>query len=352
MANPYTGKPDRAFWKRAVSSRHYSQLSDLAEPIDGFLDARIATAGSCFAQHIGRYLRNNGLNYMDLEPAPAILSPKSADRLGYGVYSCRYGNIYTSRQLVQLFDEAFRKREPVDAIWQKGERYYDALRPGIEPDGFVSPEAVRMLRQSHLSKVRRMFRKLDIFVFTLGLTECWVSTRDGTAYPIAPGVIAGTYTPQDYEFLNLRHRDIMDDLVRFRVALKEVNPEARLLFTVSPVPLAATATDNHVLVATTYSKSVLRAVAGEMTDEFDDVHYFPSFEVITGQPTRHAFYEPDLRSVAAAGVAEVMRHLLPEDALPQRPQKAKGKRRKLYADEADVGYEHCEEGLLAEAAGE
>ncbi|WP_339375331.1 hypothetical protein [Paracoccus yeei] len=35
-----------------------------------------------------------------------------------------------------------------------------------------------------------------------------------------------------------------------------------MLLTVSPVPLAATTTDNQVLVPTTYSKSVLRSVAG------------------------------------------------------------------------------------------
>ena len=39
-------------------------------------------------------------------------------------------------------------------------------------------------------------------------------------------------------------------------------PKLRILLTVSPVPLTATAGDDHVLLATTYSKSVLRAGRG------------------------------------------------------------------------------------------
>ena len=42
-----------------------------------------------------------------------------------------------------------------------------------------------------------------------------------------------------------------------------MNPKARLVLTVSPVPLAATASGSHVLPATIYSKSVLRAAAQE-----------------------------------------------------------------------------------------
>ena len=74
----------------------------------------------------------------------------------------------------------------------------------------------------------------------------------------------------------------------------------------SPVPLTATATDQHVLVATGYSKAVLRAVAGQLYADFEDVDYFPSFELITSSLARGAFFEENLRSVAPAGVALVM----------------------------------------------
>jgi hypothetical protein len=278
---------------------------------------------------------------MDYELPPQFLSAADANRFGYGVYSCRYGNIYTARQLRQLCDEAFGRRCAEDAIWSNENRYFDALRPGVEPNGFGSPEEIKALRASHLSRVRALFTDLDLFVFTFGLTEAWVSAKDGTVYPIAPGVMAGDYNPAEYYFENFRYNEIYADMLSFIESLRAVNPAARLLFTVSPVPLAATATNKHVLVATTYSKSVLRCVAGDLAEDVAGVYYFPSFEVITGPPTRHMYYNPDLRTVCQAGVAEVMRHFF-TDPIPVATEVPPNKQ----APVSLVGYEHCEESLL------
>jgi hypothetical protein len=84
----------------------------------------------------------------------------------------------------------------------------------------------------------------------------------------------------------------------------------RILLTVSPVPLTATATNQHVLSATSYSKSVLRAVSGDLAQSDDAVDYFPSYEIITNQAARSAFYDHNLRSVRNAGVQTVMRTFL------------------------------------------
>lgn len=54
-----------------------------------------------------------------------------------------------------------------------------------------------------------------------------------------------------------------------------------MIVTVSPVPLTATYRDADVMTANCYSKSVLRTAAEEITQTFDFVHYFPSFESIT-----------------------------------------------------------------------
>ena len=153
-----------------------------------------------------------------------------------------------------------------------------------------------------------MFESLDVFIFTLGLTEAWEACADGTVYPTAPGTIAGNYDPGAYRFRNFRHSEIMEDLREFWELLRSVNPTAKLLLTVSPVPLSATASSNHVLVATTYSKSVLRSVAGEVSEEVSDIGYFPSFEIICSHPSRAIFFEEDMRTVTETGVEFVMDH--------------------------------------------
>lgn len=307
--NPYRTQPPKAFWSGAVGARHYADLADMWQPMPIRREDRIATAGSCFAQHIGNNLARRGAAFMDMEPAPPVFaSENEARRWGYGVFSCRYGNVYTSRQLVQLFDEAFDRRTPQERVWEKEGRFFDALRPGIDPVGQDSAETVLALRARHLAAVRRMFQELDIFVFTMGLTEGWEARADGTMYPVAPGTAAGEYDPEAYVFHNLRHAEVLADMVAFRERLLSVNPAARILLTVSPVPLAATATQNHVLVATMYSKSVLRSVAQELSEDFDNVHYFPSYEIIISHPSRGMFFDPDLRGVNAFGVNYVMQH--------------------------------------------
>jgi len=133
---PYSEQLYRAFWRRAVANQHVTEIQGLFDGVADLPTARVATAGSCFAQHIGKSLKDRGLRYMDYEPAPPFLSALYANRLGYGVYSCRYGNIYTARQLKQLCDEVFGRRCPEDAIWTNESRYFDAPRPGIKPNGF------------------------------------------------------------------------------------------------------------------------------------------------------------------------------------------------------------------------
>ena len=87
---------------------------------------------------------------------------------------------------------------------------------------------------------------------------------------------------------------------------RKTNPKIRFLLTASPVPLTATMSGNHVLVATTESKSILRAVAGNLKSKFDFVDYFSSYEIITSTAYRSVFFEPNLRSVNLNGVNFVM----------------------------------------------
>ncbi len=152
-----------------------------------------------------------------------------------------------------------------------------------------------------------MFEELDIFVFTLGLTEAWRSTGDGAVFPIAPGVAGGVFNPERFEFVNFGAAEIVQDLKEFLAKLLGVNAHARVILTVSPVPLIATYEARHVLVSTTYSKSVLRVAAEELARSSRNVTYFPSYEIIVGNFNRGRYFAPDLRSVTPAGVQHVMR---------------------------------------------
>jgi hypothetical protein len=267
----------------------------------------VATAGSCFAQHISKSLQGKGHTFFITEAAPKNLTKEQAGELNYGIYSARYGNVYTPRQLLQLYDRAFGEFRPVGNSWQGSDgSYIDPFRPKIEPSGFASEDALIASRTDHLAAVRTMFEKLDVFVFTLGLTEAWQAKADGAVVPLPPGA-AGADGGRDYEFVNFDFATVQKDLNDFLDRLKNVNPSAKAILTVSPVPLVATYEDRHALVSTTYSKSVLRVAADGMSKKYSWVDYFPSYEIITGSFNRGAYFEKDLRSVTPEGVAHVMR---------------------------------------------
>jgi hypothetical protein len=308
--HPYRSAPSHTSWRRAVS-RPAAEDVDPVVKFDVAIgpNTRVATAGSCFAQHIARHLKESGFNYYVVEPGHPVLPESVRLANNYGLFSARYGNIYTARQLLQLFERAYGLFKPAEDCWRAGEDVFlDPFRPSAQPGGFISEKEMRIDREQHLACVRKMFETLDVFVFTLGLTECWVSTADGAVFPICPGVEGGDFDPARHSFVNETVDDVVDEMSSFLMHLARVNPGAQVILTVSPVPLAATARrDQHVLAATTYSKSVLRVGAEVLASRFQHVHYFPSYEIITGAFSRGAYYADDLRNVLENGVSQVMR---------------------------------------------
>ena len=302
--HPYQGLPDYRYWQQAVSNIAPTEVDPVVDvPFRITPTQRVATAGSCFARHISKHLRQRGFNFINVEGFDAIEEGRQAPY----EFSARYGNIYTSRQLLQLFDRAAGTFIPDEQFWQMPDgRYCDPFRPRIEPDGFASPQEVVQSAQRHLQAVHEMFRTLNVFVFTLGLTECWVSNSDGAVYPLPPGVAGGTYEASRYRFHNLGVSEVVHDLTQFMDRLLSINPGARVILTVSPVPLVATGEDRHVLVSTTYSKSVLRVAGDELAKAYANVMYFPAYEIITGQHVGNAYYAADKRDVDAHGVHRVM----------------------------------------------
>lgn len=356
--SPYDSLPLSAFWRSGVVQSDPNRMEGLYKrKFDIARTDRIVTAGSCFAQHIARHLRSAGFWVIDAERPVPGMTKETARAFGYGLFSARYGNIYTTRQLLQLLQEASGKATPANIIWERNGRFFDALRPSVEPDGLASPEEVEIHRLSHVRHVGRMLRKADVFIFTFGLTEAWTDRESGTVYPTAPGVIAGHYDPGRFTFRNFTFRDIYNDFVEVRSILREVRPNIRFVVTVSPVPLTATASGRHVLAATVHSKSILRAVAGELEQEFDDVDYFPSFEIITNPAARSGFFADNLRNIDQAGVAAAMRTFMsahvsdyvadaPPRALHAPTDKMPSRKDNDTADEVV-----CEEMLLESFAG-
>lgn len=319
MSHPYTDLPAPAFWRSGVVTTDRGTWPGLYTPtITLTRDTRIATVGSCFAQHIGPALRAAGCTVLDVEPAPKAMPDDIARSFGYGLFSARTGNIYTSRQLLDLLREIASGVADPRFVWDRDGRFYDAIRPTVEPEGLDTVDEVLLHRDYHLERTAQLLRQTDVLIFTLGLTETWTDRPSGRAFPICPGVVAGSFKHSIHRLVTLTHAEVLDDLRRIHAMLQRFNPGMKLLLTVSPVPLTATASGQHVLAATSQSKATLRAAAGECAAALADVDYVPSYELIT-HPVMGDWFEPNLRDVTAAGVARVMALFLAAHGLQDQP---------------------------------
>jgi hypothetical protein len=306
-ANPYSGLPESAFWKTAVATKAPSEIRGLWDPKFQIQPAhKVVTFGSCFAQHIGRALRERGYNWFIAERPPEGLTEENLKLFNYDLFSCRTGNIYTASLLSQWVGWALGEKSVPDEYWIANGRYYDPFRPAIEPNGFESLEEMRASRQYTIAAFRRAITEARYFVFTLGLTESWFNTTEGYEYPMCPGTVAGTFDPQLHQFRNQPFEFVRSNLYDALTKIRSVNKDVRVILTVSPVPLTATNSGRHVLTATTESKSILRAVAGQLRSGHVWVDYFPSYEIISSPVFGGKFFEANLRSVTKAGVDFVM----------------------------------------------
>ncbi len=344
--NPYVELPQKAYWKTAVASKSMFDISDLWDPKFKILtSSKVSTFGSCFAQHIGRALNSRGFSWLVTESPPQSLSLENSRIFNYNIFSARTGNIYTTSLLRQWVEWALGEKTVPDEVWEDKGRYFDPFRPVVEPNGFSSIDELRLSQKETLSAFLQSIRKSDFFVFTLGLTESWIHAKDGYEYPMCPGTVAGEYLEGEHIFKNQQFSEIIKELNLAMQLMRGENPKLKFILTVSPVPLTATNSGNSVLVATMESKSILRAVAGQVARKNRMVDYFPSYEIINSPVFKGVFFNPNQRTVNQVGVNFVMDHFFSclESKYGRLDDKSLKSRSEFRYTESDAV---CEEELL------
>ena len=351
MTHPYQNLPAKAFWRTAVANKDMLDITDLWLPkFEVTQKTRIATFGSCFAQHFGRALRDRNYSWVDGETAPKPLATEDRKKFGYEMFSARTGNIYTTSLLKQWISWALGYSEPPSEVWEKDGRFYDPFRPNIEPNGFQSVDEVVKTRTVTINALNAALRSANLFVFTLGLTESWSNSHQNYEYPLCPGTVAGEYSEEVHTFQSQGFSTVLENLRSSIAMIRSFNRNINFLLTVSPVPLTATYSGKHVLVSTSASKAILRAVAETLVHELDYVDYFPSFEIINSPVFKGRFFEENMRSVSPEGVSFVMENFFKAEKgdLVETSTKEIEKRKPASA-ELDRLHEDvlCEEELLS-----
>jgi len=232
----------------------------------------IASMGSCFAREIKRRLIQRDYNYITEETYhPASLHASAA-----------WERVYSTHAMRQIFEYTFEQWHPDLRWWlaPESKRIQDPYRRIILYDHLK--EAEEDFKQ-HRKHSRNALENARVLILTLGLTEIWQDTTDGSVIclPAGPYVKEGGDMSR-YRFRVSRYEDNLNNLERIHEIMTASNPDCKILITVSPVNLWATfRQDIDVISASCNSKATLRAVADEFTVRHENVFYFPAFEMAT-----------------------------------------------------------------------
>lgn len=173
----------------------------------------------------------------------------------------------------------------------------------------LTKERMIARRQDAFDVMRHVF-DADCVVITLGFTECFYDTaRD---LYVTNSIVQNDQLRADLadqiEFQSLTFAQSYDFIRRALDLIHDLNPAARILLTVSPVPLQATFTGQDVILATSQTKSLLRAVVGEIVGTDPRVGYFPGYEQVMLSRSWDVF-TTDLRHVSDHMVKSVVSSL-------------------------------------------
>ncbi|MEY8238710.1 MAG: GSCFA domain-containing protein, partial [Cycloclasticus sp.] len=240
----------------------------------------IGSAGSCFAMEIAEVLQEEGFNYVITELGDNPISEAIIDdykvNSGKAKYSANYGTIFNTPSLKQLAEKAFGLKKFRKILVDKSTNLY--MDPYRENVYFNSPESYINDYDKHINAIQRSLLESEVFIFTAGLNECW-ELPDKTVISRNPKIGLHQLIRSRVLTVEENTKNILD----FFNIVKSRNKNFKLILTLSPIPLMATARSNthHVIEANSHSKSVLRVAIDEAVKKEKEIYYFPSYELIT-----------------------------------------------------------------------
>ncbi len=295
MADMGTHAADLRVWRNFIATPgFYAPRKHLIGP-----DTKVFTMGSCFALEVRRALQRRGI-----EVHPNYLSVKY--RLGENQFSsftesCEFQPHYDTFGIRQEFEMALglwkdRKDSFIQYSGTPTNKQLGWDTVYQDPFRKVTWGKSQQLLDEVVDQIDRVvtegIAQADVIVMTLGLTEAWRGTKSGKyfcQFPRDPK--AATFHPSTFLENYNNMRATLD-------ALLARHPNKQVILSVSPIPLDSTFRENmDVGTANTESKSILRAVAGQICSEYaSNVTYFPSYEMAT--LSQGTVYQEDRRHVA------------------------------------------------------
>ena len=264
-------------------------------------DDKIFAIGSCFARGIEQALIARKMEVLSAAPEFASLETVNKDVTGLG-FTNKYNTYSIYNELHWALDP--QAQFPSASIVDLGNGF--VVDPHINPTLPLAGARETWRRRELIQMVNRRAAQCRVIFVTLGLVEVWRDIETDTFLNSTPFFNLLELYPERYEVHVTDFAQNVSNLERIHELLSRFgHPGVQIIVTVSPVPLMATFAGHDVVLANTYSKSLLRAVAQHWSAIHDNVHYFPSYEIVMNSD-RAKTWEDDLRHVKPAAVKHIM----------------------------------------------
>lgn len=291
--------------------------------------------GSCFARNIEEHLIYSRMEVL----SKRVYSPLEE-------WSNRPNAFMNKYTLSSMLNELRWVTEPVDV---SADMFFEVdggwLDPQLSPAAHPTSFERVVERRYYLSnEVFSRVRQADVVVVTLGLVEAWFDNMTGLWLNGSPPLRNIKAQPGRFSFTVTSVAQNRDWLEQVRRALKALNPAARIIVTVSPVPMDTTFSARDSAVAHTLSKARLRVVADEFVQQYEDADYFPSFEMVSLAPRVISFADDNIHPLDAT-VGEVVRSFM-RTFVDDAPQAVEGYHEMTYLRSHPEVYARVRSGEL------
>ena len=232
-------------------------------PADGFV-----FLGSCFAQHVGSRFADYGMQ-ATVNPLGVLYNPLSIERV----------IMQTVQPCVEpyIFQHGGQFR-----CWLAGTQYFADTAEGC----------AAQIRET-LSGLKHGIENARYVFITLGTNVVYRHKQ-------LDAVVCNCHRVPQQAFIEERIplHECTESLLLTVKSLLEINPDIRLIFTVSPYRYAKYGYHGSQL-----SKSVLLLAVESVCESFPDVcYYFPSYEILLDELRDYRFYAEDMHHPSAQAI--------------------------------------------------
>lgn len=221
----------------------------------------ILTIGSCFSDAIGNELVRHKIRTL-VNPFGTVYNP----------YSIHKSLVYAAQKQLPRSD-TFLHRDGTFYNYDFHSRFAAATQFELAN-----------LLQAQIETTHSFLKNAHWLIVTYGTS--WVYERHDVRETVAN---CHKLPQSQFSKTLMSHQKILQSFADMHGRLKAVNPSLKIIVTVSPV--------RHIkdtLELNSVSKSILRVACHTLQEQYDDVEYFPSYEIMMDDLRDYRFYNADM----------------------------------------------------------